>query len=678
MSVRLDAARDRRSWALVITLGPVGGFIASGRRSRDLWWGSTWLSECACALAGVLLEPSTAPGTSVRVLVPSARRVREIIARGERERTAYGGRVTNHLEVEVEAPSSAEVRALASRCETAARSYLAEQLRRTLRRLGGERTRKRVRKALGDVVERDLYEAQVEAIEAGDFIEVFTAWSPVATDLHRALERAWQLLDGRKAARLFDAPSWTREGRAKCDLDPGRDTVLKTANTADRRVRGGEAARRHLSRRLLGIGPEEELDALGLARRLAIFDPGPDLERLPFPPISRVAADPWLHEVASDATTAAHLQRIRWFLELDEVRDNPFFFTWCSPARDPERPWDPAARGRGGGFFPFDASFLFEGGLAALAEEMRRLEARVTEVPGDLSDACRHLETLRPSVESLHRAHGTPLPYYALLMMDGDGVGHALLAESEEVGKAARVAALDRFADRAEAIVRERHGCAFYLGGDDLAAYLPLDRMLDAVLALDREFAAVQAAFPLEPGVSISAGIVLAHVKTDLRAVRRRAQRALASAKAERRRRLAEAPGPARGWATVVDLPRSGVERTASGPLTELLADLRTWSGLLESEALSLRSASFLEELAERFADSTAVGNRGIELAPYRILAQSRRSEKKASRRFVERLEAVRRGGWRCALHLAAELAIARRLHKAGAIEARPAEEGAA
>ena len=666
-----------RSWALVITLGPVGGFIASGRRSRDLWWGSTWLSECACAVARELLRPPSAPGTSVRLLVPSARRVKTISERGEVERTTYGGRVTNHLEVEVEVASSAEVQALASRCEAAARRHLTEQLRRTLDRLGGERARKRVREALRDVVEPDLYEAQVQAIEAGDFIEVFAAWSPVETDLHPALQRAWRLLDGRKAARLFDRPSWTREGRAKCDLDPGRDTVLKTANTTDRRVRGPEAARRHLSRRLLGIGPEEELDALGLARRLALFDPGPDLKRLPFPPISRVAADPWLRAVGAEPATAAHLQRIRYFLETDEVQDNPFFFTWCSPARDPESPWDPVARRRGEGFFPFDASFVFEDGLAALIEEMRRLEARVTSVPRDLRDACRHLETLRPWVEALHQAHGVPHPYYALLMMDGDGVGHALLAQSDLEGKVARVEALDRFADRVEEIIRAHHGCAFYVGGDDLAAYLPLDRILDAVLAIDHEFTGVGAAFGPEPGVSISAGIVLAHVKADLRAVRRRAQSALSAAKGERRRRLAEAPGTVRGWATVLDLPRSGVGRTASGPLTDLATDLSTWTRLLVTEQLSLRSASFLEELAERFADPAAAGDLGIELAPYRILAQIRRSAKKASGRLAKRLREVKEEGWQEAVRLAAELAIARRLRKVG-VAAPTEEEGAA
>lgn len=674
------------SWALIVTLGPVGGFIASGRRSRDLWWGSTWLSECACSVAAFLSEVPSGDGLEARPLVPSAVRVKEVFGRREADANAYGGRVTNHVEAEVSASSPEAVAELAVRCEERARGYLADQLRRCLARLDGATSgrRARVRKALDAVVERHLYEEQVRAVEAGDFIEVFSAWAPVEEGrLSRALNRAWTLLDARKRARYFDPASWTREGRAKCDLDPGRDSVLRTANTRDRRVGGPEAARRHLARRLLGIGPQEELDTLGLARRLAVFVPGPDLQPLPFPPISRVAADPWLHRVAADPATAADLRWIRGFLESREVQDNPLFFAWCSPARDPEAPWDPVARRRGEGLFPFDAALLFENGLDALIEELKRTEKRMGRASSDedLQKARRQLETLRPWVRSLHRRHGPPEPYYALLMMDGDGVGQALLEEDDLDRKQHLVAALDRFADGVEEVVRGHHGCAFYVGGDDLAAYLPLDRVVDAVLALDARFGEVREAFPPASEISISAGIALAHAKADLRAVRTCAHRALANAKRERRRRAAGRDGePPRGWATVVDLPRSGGERTATGPLTELLEGLRTWSELLAAEKLSLRSAGFLEDLADRLSDGAPAplgGRRGIELVPYRILAQARRSEKKASPRLEVRLLLIEQEGWQLARELAAELAIASRLRKAGAC-AGTVEEGAA
>lgn len=680
------------SWALVVTLGPVGGFIASGRRSRDLWWGSTWLSECTCEVAASLLDRPAAEGVAARLLVPSERRVREIRESNEGQRAAYGGRVTNHVEAEVTAPSAAEVEELARSCEATARKYLSNQLRHRFEAFKEQssRRKRRLRRALDDVVERHLFDAQVDAIEKGDFIEVYAAWAPVGEDgLPSALRRAWTLLDGRKRARLFEAPAWARDGRAKCDLDPGRDSVLHTANTRDRRVGGREASRRHLARRVLGIGPEEELDALGLARRLAAFTPGPDLKPLPFPPVSRVAVDPWIERVNEHAASAALLRNVRSFLESDEVQSNPFFFSWCSPARDPQTRYDPAARRRGEGIFPFDASILFEGGLDALLEEVRRAQKRGRGAASDdlreeLAGARRHLETLRPWVGELHRLHRAPVPYYALLAMDGDGVGHALLAERDLERKAELVAALDEFADRAAEIVREHHGCAFYAGGDDLAAYLPLDRVLGAAAALAAAFEAVQATFPTDSGVSISAGIALAHVKADLRAVRARAQRALADAKRERRKGRAEwGAAPARGWATVVDLPRSGEERTACGPLSELLADLEQWRALLEAGGLSLRSGGFLTDLAQRLGDPSADagGHRAIELARYRLLAQSRRSEKKASPRLEERLEEIRTEGWSGALRLAAELAIASRLRKARAastVEEQPPAEGAA
>lgn len=659
------------SWALVVTLGPVGGFIASGRRSRDLWWGSTWLSECVRHVALDLLDAPALAG-AVQLLMPSPERVREITALVAREGMAYGGRVTNHLEVEVEAATVSEVAALADRCERTARKYLAGQLCDGLDRLassGGGKRRERVRGALSDVLDRPLFETQVAAIEAGDFIEVHSAWAPVEESLADALRRAWKLLDGRKRARLFEPPSWTEDGRAKCDLDPGRDSVLQTANTTDRRVRGPEAGRRHISRRILGIGPEEELDALGFGRRMAIFDPGPHLSRLPFPPISRVAADPWLCQVAEDAATVADLQKIRRILDSEDVQDNPFFFTWCSPARDPEKPWERDRRRSGEETFPFDASFLFENGLDALLQQVQRMEQRVglARSPGDLKAARRHLARLRQWVENLHVAHGVPSPYYALVMMDGDGVGHALLEQESLERRGELVAALDRFADPedgVEKIVREHHGCAFYVGGDDIAAYLPLDRVVAAVRKIDERFAQVRDHFGPEPGVSISAGVVLAHVKADLRAVRHRAQRALATAKKERRRDRENRPeAPAVGWCTIVDLPRSGDEREAVGPLQELLGDLDTWLGLLESERLSLRSGHFLEELADRFADPSGGGDRGIELARYRLLAQRRRSDKDPGERLVERLDGIT--DWRLATRLAAELAVASRLRKA-------------
>ena len=41
-------------YVLIVSVGPVQGFIASARRSRDLWCGSWLLSEIAKAVANYL------------------------------------------------------------------------------------------------------------------------------------------------------------------------------------------------------------------------------------------------------------------------------------------------------------------------------------------------------------------------------------------------------------------------------------------------------------------------------------------------------------------------------------------------------------------------------------------------------------------------------------------------
>ena len=656
------------SWALVVSLGPVDPFITSGRRSRDLWWGSTWVSLCTAAAARSLIEEASAHRAGAKVLVPSEDRLNKVEGLLAAGLATFGGRVSNYLEAEVTAASVRAVEALAGCCEAAARSFLAKQLRAAV---SGARMEAKRKSSLEHVLDKDAFERQVQAIEEGDFLEVFCAWSPCSTDYSAALDRAWELLNARKSARLFEPASWSRPGRAKSDLDPGRDSVLKTANTADRRESGPVASRRHLARRTLGIGSDEELDALGVARRLALFDPQPKLGRLPFPPLTRVAVDPWLARAKRTEDGAKALKAVREILDREEVQDNPLFFAWCSPARDPDKLFE-NRRGRLENHdFPYDASVLIEGALPALEKELELLTNRIA--PGredvalsDLTEARRYLRELREPVARLHAAAGTPSPYFALVFMDGDGVGQ-VLREAEGVDeKQILVEALDNYAARVEGVVRAHHGCAFFVGGDDLAAYLPVDKVLPALAALGVAFRPVQARLGEKGCTSLSAGVVIAHAKADLRALRRRGRQALAEAKAARR--VAIEPGRATtavGFLSICELPRSGNERVATGPLEALRKDLEEWAICYRAGALSVKSGVLLKELGARLRDRTQEGgDRGLELARYRVLAQTERSGKKAPR-LLEKLSGEDCTCWREVEGVADGLAIGLRLFRA-------------
>lgn len=630
-------------YAVAIAIGPVGGFISAGRRSRDLWWGSTWLSHATVQVAGHLLDAGAA------MHLPSEARINAIRphlswpdADAPRPELAYGGRVANHVFAELEAPDEATLRAMISEAFGAGRRWLVAQLdaaaEQAERRLQGVAP-------LSAVLDRRAFDLQRDAIAQGDdFLECFAAWSPVEEHAGAALQKANELLSQDKRARAFSAPTWTAPGRPKSDLDSGRDSVL-VYGPSSRAARGA-----------LGVRPGEGLDALGLARRVAaITDPQGKVGRLPFPPVSRIAVEPWLEQVCQRGG-AAGVARIVAVLS-DALRDNatrPAFFSWCTPACDPSRLPERFSTH----VFPFDASALLEGGVEALQAEVDKT------CPGGGARATLNgpLAALMDEVQALHDRFGPPEPYYALVSMDGDGVGNALRDALPAGDLDELVTSLDAFADRVEALVRAaHHGRVLYAGGDDLAFVVPVHQLLPAIQAVYDDF---QSGLPARYAhLRLSAGAVIAHVKADLRGVRRLAEDALKEAKVARK---AAGTSQANGFLQLIEQPRGGVARTVKGPLPDLIGRLSTWQAGVQIGAVSLRTPEILDELRDRAGDDPAA----LVLARGRILAQL---ERDGDRRSSPPLDALKRhlltglGSWKDASSLADELRVASRLHTCAA-----------
>jgi len=118
-----------------------------------------------------------------------------------------------------------------------------------------------------------------------------------------------------------------------------------------------------------------------------------------------------------------------------------------------------------------------------------------------------------PSTADVAAAGGSPSPFYALLLMDGDSVG-ALLGDHPESKVAA---ALSRFAAGVAAVVQSAEGYLVYAGGDDLLALLPLERALAAAISLRRAY--VDAFQELKIPATTSAALVFAHFHVPLRQV---------------------------------------------------------------------------------------------------------------------------------------------------------------
>lgn len=101
--------------------------------------------------------------------------------------------------------------------------------------------------------------------------------------------------------------------------------------------------------------------------------------------------------------------------------------------------------------------------------------------------------------------------YYAFLIMDGDKMGVLLRDYPTEVSKG-----LAEFTGNVERIVSDYNGVTVYAGGDDVLAMFPLD---DAIIAAHKLRQAYSAAFDNASWASISAAIVYAHHHQPLRSV---------------------------------------------------------------------------------------------------------------------------------------------------------------
>lgn len=559
-------------FVLALSIGPVGGFIAAGRRSRDLWYGSSWLSETTRNVAECL-RGANSRVVHVELLLPTEERFASLSAKYEKTRGLEGGRVSNKVLAVVECDDTLDtqsaLRSLAIECRVRAREFLINEINEliSLRNKG----------VLESLISTEAFNRQVEAIRQGDFVELSAAWAPLPPGkdpFGASVSRACRLRDA--TPKLFVHPGFSRLGIARSDLDEGRDSVLRPTDEAGL----------HVPRAKAGIIESEELDAIGLLRRA-----GPYLDRkagqtklmpLPFRPLASTAADPWLEGVSGHPQVKGILEELRETLRGASDEQGEDFFIWCSPASSPASQEE---------LFPYDASLLFEGGCEALLVAVERLRVASKGSWGRADSVRATLQSVQQHVRRLHQRAGVPIQYYALLELDGDRMGSLLGEQCTRDGYNKLVKALDTFADGAAVVVTRHGGTAFYVAGDELAAYVPLDCALDLVAELAASFrdALEKEGFPKR---SLSAGVVFAHVKDDLRGVRKAARVALKRAK--------EAGG---AHVCVREMPRAGFDREVGGPIGELPESMKTLAESIQRGDISLRTEQHLRDHLERFKD---------------------------------------------------------------------------
>ena len=228
------------SWLLQISVGPVQEFIAAARRTRDLWFGSSMLSEISKAAAKAVKD------AEAELIFPEP---------------------NGDLKPDSDLSVANVILARASG-DDQAMNALAERAREAAVARFKEFATKVYEKAKHWIV-KERWDKQVE-----DVIEFYAAWAEIGTGegaYKAARQKVARLLAARKNLRDF-LPYEGEFGIPKSSLDGLRESVFKDGKVpviAGLRLKEGEA-----------------LDSVGLIKRIA------GDER--FPSVSRVAVDPWV------------------------------------------------------------------------------------------------------------------------------------------------------------------------------------------------------------------------------------------------------------------------------------------------------------------------------------------------------------------------------------------------
>lgn len=445
---------------LSISIGPVQEFIAASRKARDLWRGSSLLSDISRD-AALGIRAAAADG-EVEMIFPAP----EAIDAPAGMRIA----VANKLLVLVKG-DAARAQHLAEASHQAARESLANAWDSVWRDVDH----------VASWLDKDLSDAQVE-----HFLEFYAAWWPVPNpedDYAEARTQVERLLAGRKALRDFAPSVAGARNRAKSSLDPARESIIKRNTPTDQY---------NVVQRALHLRGNEQLDAVSLIKRRS---------KRRIVSTSRMAIDPFIRRIAPDPQ---HVPQ-----ELLELQRHASSLQHTDLAE--EFAIDPISRLDHFRAFPFDSQIFY--GLP------REVDAADSPFTPEEQKAARAFLTTTQALLKHHGVREAPTAY-AILVADGDNMGKAINEMRTLAHNVAFSAILNRFAQKADSIVRTHNGALLYSGGDDVVAFLPVDTAIPCVASLRKAFRSLMQeardSVEFQTLPTLSAGLAIVHFREHL------------------------------------------------------------------------------------------------------------------------------------------------------------------
>ncbi len=499
---------------LHFTLGPVQGFVAQARRTRDLWAGSFLLSWLAGQAMRVIVDNG---GT---ILVPDVKQDPLFVAMLNHA-SGFGpaiGSLPNRFKARVPVEFDP-----ALCCEA-------------IRSAWGDLACKVWKRFVEPVAGQGNGTQAIWNRQVASFWE--TAWV-IGADPGNGQDHAW--LDRRKNWRTHRPPV---EGGDHCMLMGDWQELSGFVRSRERKKQDDfwSALKARVNQEIhnpLQLDNTERLCAMALIKRLFPdvvkevlgWTPSWDGQKpLRWPSTPRLAATGWL--------------RCAWEKAPEEAKA---LVKLLPSDRSIEPELDPGNR-----LSQVPGALLHRSGIE---------NARPDELAGSNGDAESTRRKLLEAHKALSDKAGEPSAFYALLLMDGDRVGALLRDQESDVTKG-----LASFSSQVDAAVRQHGGNTIYAGGDDVLALLPLEGAVPAALALRQAY---RGAFAEIPAATVSAALVFAHFHVPLRHVLREARRQLDEVAKE---------GNGRDSLAVCVLTQSGVTREwVSTWETDTAAPVSTW-----------------------------------------------------------------------------------------------------
>lgn len=324
-----------------------------------------------------------------------------------------------------------------------------------------------------------------------------------------ALDRHYRALAAVNSSRTFAV---SVQPGVKCSLS-GEYSALPTGERAPQvRSAWKAVAQRHATL----VRPSERLSAVYAAKRFAGHGKVRELlggHPVGFPSLASIASAPSRAQMlaGAEADVRGFVEALGRLLEIVGDDDQEAPIPGLRRLADTDTK---LAFARLDGEWLFDDSYQ----AAAIARE-HGVEAG--QVAPAAQAAAQALGRLRRSCGA-----AAPRPYYAAIVMDGDGISGKLARVGDQVATLATQ--LSRFgAARVPAVIHGRlNGQLVYAGGDELLAFASVEEALPLIQAIRAEFGR-------ETGLSMSAGVVISHIKSPLRAALQQAGKAIERAKGQ-------------------------------------------------------------------------------------------------------------------------------------------------